>query len=205
VSHELRSPLTRMKVALELSPDDMQRTRLATEVVEMERMVAELLELERLRSGRGMRVARENLAAIVIEVAREFRDRPPGVRVVSTSPELAADVDKEKVRTVLRNLLDNAFKYSLADSRAVEVSASNGREAVTVRVTDDGVGIPEGEIERVFEPFFRVDASRSKRTGGYGLGLSICKRVMEAHGGRIVVERAGDRGASFVLTFPRTQ
>ncbi len=76
-------------------------------------------------------------------------------------------------------------------------------DVATVRVTDDGVGIPPSDIERVFEPFYRVDPSRSKTSGGYGLGLSICKRVMEAHGGRIEVERPPDRGTSFVLTFPK--
>jgi signal transduction histidine kinase len=182
----------------------MQHARLTADVAEMERMVSELLELERLRSGRGMHMARGDLVTIAHDVADEFRGRPPGVRVVSTSSELIADVDADKVRMVLRNLLDNAFKYSLPESRPVEVSASNGRDAVVIRVTDDGVGILDGDAERVFEPFFRVDASRSKETGGYGLGLSICKRVMEAHGGSIVVERSGDRGASFVLTFPVT-
>ncbi|HEU4994092.1 MAG TPA: HAMP domain-containing sensor histidine kinase [Gemmatimonadaceae bacterium] len=203
VSHELRSPLTRMKVALELPPDETQRPRLATDIAEMERMVAELLELERLRSGRGMTMERQDLLGLVHEATQEFQGRQPGVRVVAASSALMADVDREKIRIVLRNLLENAFKYSLADSRPVEVSLSNGAEAAAIRVSDDGVGIPEGDMGRVFEPFFRVDASRSKRTGGYGLGLSICKRVMEAHGGRITVERAGARGTAFVLTFPK--
>ncbi|MPZ20676.1 MAG: hypothetical protein GEV06_22615 [Luteitalea sp.] len=77
-------------------------------------------------------------------------------------------------------------------------------DTVVVRVTDHGPGIPESDSERVFEPFFRVDRSRTKSTGGYGLGLSICKRVMEAHGGSIAVETHARRGASFVLTFPKS-
>jgi signal transduction histidine kinase len=203
VSHELRSPLTRMKVALELAPNDEQRVRLGGDVGEMERMVAELLELERLRSGRGLTTLRQDLLAVVRDVAAEFRDRPPGVRVVATDRELILDVDAEKFRTVLRNLLENAVKYSLPQSRPVEISVFDEDDAVLIRVTDDGVGIADSDSERVFEPFFRADASRSKSTGGYGLGLSICKRVMEAHGGTIAVERPPGRGASFVLTLPK--
>ncbi|HSQ31962.1 MAG TPA: HAMP domain-containing sensor histidine kinase [Gemmatimonadaceae bacterium] len=204
VSHELRSPLTRLKVALELLPDDEQRARLSTDVAEMERMVAELLELERLRAGGGIRAERQDLVPIVREVAASFEDRPPGVRLITPSGEIPVDIDAAKIRTVLRNLLENATKYSLHDSRAIEVSVNLGARAAVVRITDDGVGIPESDVARIFEPFFRVDPSRSKSTGGYGLGLSICKRVMEAHGGSIAVERPAGRGTSFVLTFPGT-
>lgn len=203
VSHELRSPLTRMKVALELLPDNEQRTRMAADVAEMGLMVAELLEMERLRGGRAIRTARQDLMPLLLDVAERFRSRPPGVRIVSTSREMQADADGEKVRTVLQNLLENAAKYSLPTSRPVEISAAQNVDTIVIRVTDDGVGIPEGDLERVFEPFFRVDRSRSKSTGGYGLGLSICKRVMEAHGGSIAVERQTGRGTSFVLTFPK--
>jgi two-component system sensor histidine kinase SenX3 len=103
---------------------------------------------------------------------------------------------------VLRNLVENAVKYSLPRSRPIELSAVANADMVVVRVTDDGVGIPEGDMARIFEPFFRADRSRSKSTGGYGLGLSICKRVMEAHGGSIRVECPAGGGASFILTFP---
>jgi signal transduction histidine kinase len=202
VSHELRSPLTRMKVALELMPDDAHRARLAEDVRDMERMVTELLELERLRTHRGLAVARRDLVPIVREAAERFGDTPPGIRVVVPGTPLPVDVDEEKVRTVLRNLLENAVKYSLPDSAPVEFSAARRGDAVVVTVTDDGVGIPEGDVDQLFEPFFRVDRSRSKRTGGYGLGLSICKRVMEAHGGTITVERPAGRGTSFVITLP---
>jgi signal transduction histidine kinase len=204
VSHELRSPLTRMKVALELLPECEQRTRMAADVAEMDRMIAELLELERLRGGRGLEIARQDLLPILREVAESFQHKPPGVRVVAPSREILVDIDGDRVRTVLRNLLENATKYSLPQSRPVEISAVHEGAMAVVRVTDDGPGIPERDVERVFEPFVRVDRSRSKSTGGYGLGLSICKRVMQAHGGDIALERQRGRGASFILTFPKS-
>lgn len=203
VSHELRSPVTRMKVALELMPDERQRARLVAEVAEMERLITGLLELERLRAGRGVNPRRQDIVPIVREVVSSFEDRAPGVELATNgATRLEADVDADQLRTVLRNVLENALKYSLADSRAVRVTLASSDGGAVVRVTDDGVGIPGEDAGRIFEPFFRVDRSRSKESGGYGLGLSICKRVMEAHGGGISVEPTNGRGATFVLTLP---
>ncbi|ACB73607.1 sensor histidine kinase [Opitutus terrae] len=202
VSHELRSPLTRLRVALELLPENKQRAGMAADVREMERMIAELLELERLRSGSGLQKTRQDLVPLLRAAAEPYRGVAPGVQVFISVPELCVDIDAEKMRTVIRNLIENAVKYSRPDSRPVEVLAMQQDERVIVRVTDDGPGIPVTEAERVFEPFYRVDRSRSKNTGGYGLGLSICKRVMLAHGGDITLERDRRAGASFVLTFP---
>lgn len=199
VSHELRSPLTRIKVALALLPESEKGERIAADVAEMEAMITELLELERLREGRGVRTERQDLVPILREVAQRFQERPPGVRIAAP-PEILLDLDGEKMRTVLRNLLENAVKYSLPDSGPVEVSAALDGETVVVRVTDDGPGIPEADLANLFEPFFRVDRSRSKKSGGYGLGLSICKRILEAHGGGIAVANNPGRGATFTLT-----
>jgi signal transduction histidine kinase len=203
VSHELRSPLTRMKVALELMPDDAQRARLSSDVAEMERMISGLLELERLRAGRGVTLARRNIVPIVRAVAASYEDRQPGVRFTADVGDVQADVDAEQLRTVMRNLLENAVKYSRPDSKAIEVTVETRDGRARVCVADDGAGIPREDAERIFEPFFRVDRSRSKESGGYGLGLSICKRVMEAHGGQIALEPGTGRGATFVLRFPR--
>lgn len=201
VSHELRSPLTRIKVALELLPEGEKRRRIAADIGEMEAMITELLELERLRDGHGIRTERRDLIPILHEIAESFQDRSPGVRVVSAPPEVVLEIDGDRIRTVLRNLLENAIKYSLPDSGPVEISVSQTPETVTVRVTDDGPGIPEADLANLFEPFFRVDRSRSKKSGGYGLGLSICKRILEAHGGTITAENNRGRGATFTPTF----
>lgn len=201
VSHELRSPVTRMKVALALLPDDADKAGMDSDLNEMETMIAELLELERLRSPNGLRRENLNLVPLLQEVARCFDGRLPGVKVVANQNVILVNVDGDKIRTVLRNLLENAFKYSLPDSHPVDLSAQQVDQTVIVRVRDDGVGIPEEQKSSVFEPFFRVDPSRSKKTGGYGLGLSICKRITEAHGGTLQAENNSKRGTSFILTF----
>lgn len=200
VSHELRSPLARMKVALALVPADQQPKGMAADIAEMERMIAELLELERLRGG-GVTLERQDLVPIVRSVVDGFASEAPGVRLISAPPTAIVPLDADRLRAALRNVLDNAVKYSGPDSRHIEVEVRQIAGATEVRVRDYGPGIPEADRERVFEPFFRVDRSRTRATGGYGLGLSLCKRVMNAHGGTIFVESAAGGGSVFVLRF----
>ncbi len=202
VSHELRSPLTRMKVALELLPENDMKAGIAADLKEMEAMITEILELERLRDGRAIRRTHQDLIPILRDVARSYEARSPGIRFAAIPPKLLLDIDAEKVRIVFRNVLENAAKYSLTDSLPAEISATrNGSQAV-VCIRDDGTGIPDADLPNLFEPFYRVDRSRSKQTGGYGLGLSICRRIMEAHGGSITAKNNLGRGASLLLIFP---
>ncbi len=203
VSHELRSPLTRMKVALALEPEGDARRRLAGEVAQMEAMVGELLERERFRDGRALRRERCDLARLAREAVERVREHPPGARIAVTPAQLLVEVDPTEIRKVLDNLLGNALKFSLPDSRPVEVAVEDTEASALLIVRDDGPGIPEEDLASLFEPFFRVDRSRSRKTGGYGLGLSICKRVVEAHGGTIAAENVAGRGATFRLSLPK--
>jgi signal transduction histidine kinase len=203
VSHELRSPLTRLKVALALLPDDENKSGMAGDLNEMEAMITELLELERLREGRGILRQRRDLAPLLLELAHTSNSGPPGIRTLAIPSEIPLDIDSEKIRTVLRNLLENARKFSLPDSRPIEIEVAENSESLLVRVRDNGVGIPDIDLPNLFEPFYRVDRSRSRKTGGYGLGLSICKRIMEAHGGSISVTSNPGRGSCFLLAFPK--
>jgi signal transduction histidine kinase len=201
VSHELRSPLTRLKVALALLPADDQRARMEADVAEMEAMVGELLELERLRDGKGVQRADVDGGALVADVAAAFAGQAPGI-AIAPHAAIVASVDGARVRMVVRNLVENAIKYSLPDSAPVQVTLERTREAVVIRVADDGAGIPEAERSRIFLPFYRVDRARSRRTGGYGLGLSICQRIAEAHGGTLAALGRTPRGTDFVVTLP---
>jgi signal transduction histidine kinase len=202
VSHELRSPLTRLKVALALLPDSSKKAQAEADVAEMEALTTGLLELERLRDGRGLRIAAVDLVPLLRDAVAPHREAHPGVALSTSADRLAAALDPDGLRTVLRNLLENAVKYALPDSRPIQVEARVVDGATTLVVTDDGPGIPARDLERIFEPFFRVDPSRSRKTGGYGLGLSICKRIVEAHGGRIAAGAVDPRGARFTITLP---
>lgn len=202
VSHELRSPLTRMKVALALAGDDDQKSRLMANVAEMETMVSELLELERLREGRGLQFDSGDLVELVQQSLQSFASRTPGVVFRSAPSQLRMSYDAQKLRTVLDNLLENALKYSLADSQPVALVLSTRGDMAELRIDDDGPGVPEGDLPHLFEPFFRVDRSRSRKTGGYGLGLCLCQRIVSAHHGSIKFENRTPRGASVIVTLP---
>jgi signal transduction histidine kinase len=201
VSHELRSPLTRMKVALALGVDATQHERLGAYVAEMEALVTELLELERLRHGRGLELARHDLVALTRETLAAFTDIPPGVELGAAPEACWLTLDGDKIRSVIGNLLENAVKYALPDSRPIRVSLEV-EDGIVLSVSDDGPGIAPGDRATLFEPFFRADRSRSRKTGGFGLGLSLCRRIMEAHGGRITLADRRGRGATFLLHFP---
>lgn len=202
VSHELRSPLTRIKVALELLPASGERDSIAKDVRAMESLTTALLEREhvRVRTDR-VDLATVDLAAVVREVVDGFAGRPPGVEFAV--PEAAVEIrgDADLIGVLVHNLVDNAVKFSLPDSRAVEVSLDSSGDAIELVVMDDGRGIPEADAERVFEPFVKLDPARGHRTG-YGLGLDLCRRIVEAHGGTIEIGGRGERGTRVVVRLP---
>lgn len=202
VSHELRSPLARIKVALELLPASDKRDAIDRDVREMESLTTALLERERVRT-RTDRLETDlvDLAAITRRVAGDFNDRPPGVVVAEPSASLEIQADVALIGVLIKNLVDNAVKFSLPDSRPVEVSLRTTGDAVEFVVADDGRGLPEGEAERIFEPFVKLDPARGHRTG-YGLGLNLCRRIVEAHAGTIEIGSRGERGTRVVVRLP---
>ena len=101
------------------------------------------------------------------------------------------------------NILTNAVRFSDPDDKPVMISVIKQADFTVVRILDHGIGIPSDELPFIFEPFYRVDKSRSKDTGGYGLGLSLCKTIMEAHGGKIELESQPGVGTTVSLFFPK--
>jgi signal transduction histidine kinase len=203
VSHELRSPLTRMKVALEFVTDDTVRAQLQQEVRELETMVTELLEAERLSSNYGgVQVTEADLVVVVRELVATYHERQPRIHVLSTPETVLLHIDVERVRIALRNVIENALKYAPTTGPPVEVQVQRTETAALVSIRDYGPGIPLVEQPRVFEPFFRVDKSRGRTTGGYGLGLSLAKTIMTAHQGDILLSSTPGEGSTFTLQFP---
>jgi len=94
-------------------------------------------------------------------------------------------------------------KFSSPESKPIEISIASDNHSVTVQIKDDGISIPEQDLPKIFEPFYRVDRSRSKDTGGYGLGLTLCKKIMEAHAGRIEISNNEKGGVMVQLVFPK--
>jgi signal transduction histidine kinase len=203
VSHEFRSPLTRMKVAIEFIENGKMKNSIGEDITLLERMIEELLETERMKTGAG-ELEREalDIAALVSDVIESFADRASDIRTDSIG-ETTVWADRARLWMVIRNLIENALKHSAAGEEPVTVSVSGSAETATVSVTDRGEGIPSTLLPRVFDPFFRADSSRSRKTGGYGLGLALCRRIVEAHGGAISIESMPGKGTAVRFTIPK--
>jgi signal transduction histidine kinase len=215
VSHELRTPLAAIYGAAmtlrrrDVAVEEAQRDRLlevvSSEADRLARIVNDILWASRLESGRmSIAIERCDAAAIANEVVDVLRSRAPegtavGVRKARGLPQVAADPDK--LRQILTNLIDNAIKYSPDGGRVeVEIGRSGGR--VRVRVTDEGLGIPPAEQDRIFEKFFRLDPNLTRGVGGTGLGLYISRELVTRMNGRIWVDSDGRTGSSFFLELP---
>ncbi|MGD9900129.1 MAG: sensor histidine kinase [Calditrichaceae bacterium] len=188
VSHELRSPLTRVKVALEFVDDGKVRKNISDDIFEMETMITEILESERLNSPYGgLYTKSHDICRLITETIAEFKDEKPGFKIVDFPVKKELKLDPDRIKIVFRNLLSNALKYSPDSGYPVEVSLREKGDEVIIEIQDFGLGIPLNEIPYIFEPFYRVDKSRSKKTGGYGLGMGLSKKIIEAHGGQIEI------------------
>lgn len=208
VSHELRTPITSIKGFVETILDGGLENKEASmrfltiiyqETDRLSRLVSELLDLSRLESGQTeLKRTRLFMAPLVEEVRQTLQGRMAD-KNLSFSVELGPSpvwADEEQIREVLLNLIDNAIKYTPADG-SITVQEKNHGDYMEFVVSDTGLGIPNENIPRIFERFYRVDRARSREVGGTGLGLSIVKHIIERHGGKVWVESEPGKGSSF--------
>lgn len=211
VSHELRTPLARIRVALDLAAEgDAAEARasleeIAIDLAELEALIDDVLTATRLEVAEGsvtagfaLHRARVAASAICAQAADRFRARNPRrAFTLDAADELpSVDVDPVLFRRVLDNLLDNAQKYSPDPATAVSLRAFERGGDVVFEIRDRGIGVAQGDLAKLFTPFFRVDRSRSRAggVGGVGLGLTLAKRIVEAHGGTIEIESVVGEG-----------
>jgi two-component system phosphate regulon sensor histidine kinase PhoR len=213
VSHELRTPLASLKALTETlragaleDPKVANRFlgRIETEVDALTQMAQELLELARIESGQvPLEFSQVNPARLLESSAERMRAQAERaglelrLELPASLPEVR--VDERRMEQVLVNLVHNAVKFT-PPGGAVVLSAATDGDFVRFAVRDSGVGIPEDDLSRIFERFYKADRARS--SGGTGLGLSIAKHIVEAHGGRIWAESVEGRGSSFFFTIP---
>jgi signal transduction histidine kinase len=202
VSHELRSPLARMKVALEMMPEGNKREQIARDINEMEALTAALLERERIKNRAAQPDHEEfDLVALTRRVVDGFDGANPGVKLVDAPRVLLLKADEALVKVLLQNLIDNAVKFSLEDSEAVVIRIAVANSSATITIDDDGSGIPDELADRVLEPFVKLDPSRGHRNG-YGLGLNLCQRIVQAHSADLRIEGRKPRGTRIVVELP---
>jgi two-component system osmolarity sensor histidine kinase EnvZ len=195
VSHDLRTPLTRMKLQLEMSGESPGTKELKGDVLEMEKMVEGYLAFAR---GEGEeRISQTNLRDVIEDVVAGAR-RGGGDVSFDAEGLLTLPIRKEAIRRCIANLVSNARLHGTR----VAVHAQREANRVEITIDDDGPGIPEEERENVFRPFHRLDASRNVETGGVGLGLTIARDVVHNHGGEIRLEASSLGGLRAVIHLP---
>jgi len=214
VSHELRSPLARLQLALSLARRqentgvERQLARIACEADRLEELIARTLTLARLeRPMQGLESVpldiAELLTNIVSDVGIEAEARGSTVALATDRP-LPVKGDPELLRSAMENVIRNAVRYGPPGSKVGIESRRRGTQ-IEVMVRDSGPGVPEKDLELIFEPFYRVDAARNRAVGGDGLGLAIAARAVGIHGGRIQARNLDAGGLVVQLSLPALQ
>ena len=217
VSHELRSPLARLSVALGLARQKSTReaegslNRIELEADRLNQLIGRLLTISRLESGAdGLNKAMLSLRELVEQVAHdaEYENHGRRCRVVADADDdFLVEADPELLRSAVENAVRNATRYT-AEGTTVEVRlerqrSGNGQgDEIVIRVLDSGPGVPSEALQKIFEPFYRLDDARNRQTGGAGLGLSIADRAIRLHGGQLHASNRKEGGLEMEIRIP---
>lgn len=199
LSHDLKTPLTRMRLRADLMDDDDLRLRFESDLKEMETMVTHTLDFMRGLGGNEARVPVDMAALLAtLQADNQAMGRQVQVQGQASPPVLGV---AHLLKRALGNLVDNAVLYG--GQATVRVQEAPGW--LTLHIQDKGPGMPHEELERVFDPFYRLEASRSRATGGTGLGLGIARNILRTHGGDVVLHNLPQGGLDAVVTLPIVQ
>jgi two-component system, OmpR family, sensor histidine kinase CpxA len=211
VSHELRSPLTRLKLALDLARNDSRHElsptldRIEREAERLSNLVGMLLTLSRLEAGESLPESTmvhipDLLAEISADVEIEAQSRGCSVQL-ERMQECWIEGNPELLRSAFENVVRNAIRYT-EPGTSVRISATCESSDIRIFVQDHGPGVPDSELDKVFKPFYRVDTSRERRTGGVGLGLAIAERAIKLHNGKIKAGNLKEGGFQVEISLP---
>lgn len=215
VSHELRTPVARIRFGVQMIEDctsetalQKQLTGIDSDIQELDELIDEILTYARLEQGGPILTFQDvDIRGIVEQVVSEQGGVKPEMIIQAEFDDGSdnwkqSDVEYRYIHRAIQNLVGNATRYAAS---TVKVHCSFDQDACRVDVEDDGAGIPESDWEKVFTPFARLDDSRTRSSGGYGLGLSIVRRILYWHGGQAFLGRSEMGGAKFSLVWPRRQ
>jgi len=207
VSHELRSPLTRAKLEVELLEDVKIKEDLLNEINAMEAIITNLLDSEALSSGhKALQLETFEINDIISQMI-EKSGFLANSNIVFTQLKDRSDVEADKTlfEVMIKNIMENAIRYNPAEAEPIQIRIKKIENNYEIKIRDFGPGFSEGDIAKVTEPFYRTDQSRSRQSGGFGLGLYLCKQIIEAHQGSISIDNHKEKGALVVLTIPNRQ
>jgi signal transduction histidine kinase len=198
MSHDLKTPITRLRLRSELLEDPQKRAKFIRDLDEMEAMVRDTLAfLGGLESGEPVKPV--DIMALLESLQSDMAEMGGPVRIEGSALKPYPG-RPQALKRCLANVLENAVKYG----KSARVIVADDSDRLEIRVQDEGPGIPQAELKRVFEPFYRVENSRSRETGGTGLGLTIAKSIAEAHGGKLSLQNRVEGGLEARLALPRS-
>jgi len=197
ISHDLRTPLTRLRLRAEFIDDDTAREKMLEDLAEMEAMIGATLAFAREEASQET-IEPVQLDDMLGRMAENCRDSGHAVGFRTAPMPIRIMARRTALKRALGNLVDNAVKYG----GSAELALARDGDSVAVTIDDNGPGIPEAEMENVFRPFYRIEGSRSRDTGGTGLGLSVANDVIRAHGGEIRLQNRPGGGLRVVVTLP---
>ncbi|CAN5389996.1 N/A [soil metagenome] len=196
VSHEMRSPLTRIKIASEFITEDRVKKDISDDVKEMEIMTGKLLDT--YRKGNmpfNIRLTSFDIVKFVNNILKKYHNNRLKLHAAFPSKQITAD--RNYMDTIFSNLIENALKYSKDN---IEIKLMHAAEyQVVISIKDHGIGIPNNEMQNIFEPFYRIDKSRRKNISGYGLGLNIVKKIVDSHKGTIEIRSEENVYTEFII------
>ncbi|MBT7378047.1 MAG: HAMP domain-containing histidine kinase [Candidatus Marinimicrobia bacterium] len=202
VSHELRTPLARMQLLLEMLPEHKNIGKLKNEVTLLEGMISNMLLSDRLSTPyQELDISQIKLSRIMDKVIEMFPNHSEIVEVKGKIPSIKLHVDELKITLAIRNLIDNAQKYASSKDK-IQVYFSIEDDDLKINIKDFGTGISEQNIEKLTTPFYRIINEGENKRPGFGLGLTICKKIIEAHRGTLLISSQIGKGSTFTLILP---
>ncbi len=199
ISHELRTPLTHAKIATSLIEVDKHRESLLEDILEMENIITDLTEAERLSEDAPLARQVVDINALVNDVINEnFSDDT--IQFIALENTHFVNIDPIRIKLLVKNLLKNALQYSTENKHAPRVKIELNKQTLVICVIDQGIGIPTDVLDRLVEPFYRIDQARQRETGGFGLGLYLCEAIAKAHLGSLEIHSKEGEGTTVKAT-----
>ena len=199
ISHELRTPLTRAKISSQLLDANKHRESLQDDLGEMENIISELIEAEKLSQATPLARQVVDINELIKEVlAESFTDN--GIEFMPLTETSFVNIDPTRIKLLVKNLLKNAVQYSMQEHIEPRITIALSANKLIIKVIDKGVGMPAELVDRLTEPFYRLDQSRQRETGGFGLGLYLCQAIVKAHHGELLIDSKEGDGTSVTAT-----
>jgi len=207
VSHELRSPLTRARLEVELLEDSKNKEDLLNEINAMETIIANLLDSEAINYGhKKLKLELFKLSDMISQLIQKSGFlADSNIAFIPLDYAAQVEADKTLFEVMIKNILENALRYNPVEGEPIQIRVEQVEDTYEIKIRDFGPGFSKEDLTKVTEPFYRTGQSRSRQSGGFGLGLYLCKQIVEAHQGTIAIANHEETGAVVAVTIPKRQ